>query len=68
LDKKLDLIRYFKKGKLENLKSKFKNNKYNRWIKNWMLYLLLFVVGAWGFMGIVPIVKFLQLIESLIKG
>jgi len=31
----LSLIRYFKKGKLENLKSKFKNNKYNRWIKNW---------------------------------
>lgn len=63
----LNLIRYFKKGKLENLKSKFKNSKYNRWIKNWMLYLLPFLAAAWGAVGIVPIVNFLQLISSLIK-
>jgi len=64
----LNLRRYFKKGKVDQLKSKFKNSKYNQRIKNWMLYLLPFFAGAWGLFGIVPIIKFLQLIELLIKG
>ena len=64
----LNLIRYFKKGKLEKLKSKFKNSRCNYRIKNWMLYLLPFFAGAWGLLGIMPISKFFQLILSLIKG
>lgn len=59
---------YFKKGKIEQLKSRFKNSKYNHRIKNWMLYLLPFFLGAWGFLGVMPIGKFLQLLLSLIKG
>jgi len=64
----LNIKRYFKEGKVDQLKSKFKNSKYNRIIKNWMLYLLPFFAGAWGLLGIMPISKFLQLILSLIKG
>jgi len=64
----LNYRRYFKKGKVEQLKSKFKNSKYNRRIKNWMLYILPFLVGGWGLLGVMPISKFLQLILSLIKG
>ena len=60
--------RYFKRGMIEQLKSKFKNSRYNHWIKNWMLYLLMFIIAAWGFLGIMPILKFFQFIESLIRG
>ena len=64
----LNYKRYFKRGKIDELKSRFRDSRYNRIIKNWMLYLLMFIVTAWGFLGIMPIVKFLQFIGSLIKG
>ena len=37
----LNCKRYYRKGKLEELKSKFKYSKYNYRIKNWMLYILI---------------------------
>ncbi len=64
----LNFKRYYKKGKIEELKSRFGKSEYNHKIKNWMLYILPFLAGAWGLFGIAPIIKVLQLIKSLIAG
>ena len=63
----LNYKRYFKKGKIEELKSKFGNSKYNYRIKNWMLYLLPLFSSACGIAGIYPVSKLTLLILSLVR-
>lgn len=55
----LNSVRYHKKDKFTVLHKKYKNSKYNSYIKNWMLYSLIFIAIAWGFLGVIPIAKLL---------
>ena len=60
-------IRYYNKKRVARILSRYKNNKYNKIIKNWMIYSLLFISLTWGLFGIVPIMElYLYIKDSFI--
>jgi len=48
----LNCKRYYRKGKVEELKKKYKDSKYNNLVKNWVIYSLIFMAIAWGMIGV----------------
>jgi len=57
----LNLKRYHSNKKIDELKSRFKNSKYNYRIKNWMLYLLPLVAS---FIGIFELFILTKLVDK----
>ncbi|HCO67324.1 MAG TPA: hypothetical protein DIT04_06160 [Dysgonomonas sp.] len=51
----LNCLGYFNKNRLNSLIRKYNRSKYNRTIKNWMLYSIIFIAMVWGILGMFPI-------------
>jgi len=63
----LNYKRYYKKGKIEEIIKQYKNNRYNKTIRNWMIYTALVGLNLWGLFSVYYFLKLVSYIVSLIR-
>jgi|GEM_PF-2526969 len=63
----LNYKRYYKKGKMEEIIKQYKNSKYNKTIRNWMIYTALVGLSLWGLFSVYYFLKLVSYIVSLIR-